>query len=195
MIALRMFKPITVVLLGADRVGKSTIVTNTIKKLEKDGFGAKALHFSGPQPHHSSPIQQYIEPFDSVLETMPEFVLCDRGFSEVCFYDKFRRHISISHEWAQAAESYFLERSSNVKVFLLEREWEWSQPHHLIEVREEYPNATAWWIKNKMKAREAEHYAYYDYMHNYLNHYSLLPHTVLRDTDRDFSLFDRLVFV
>jgi hypothetical protein len=46
-----------------------------------------------------------------------------------------------------------------------------------------------------MKAREAEHYAYYDYMHNYLNHYSLLPHTVLRDTDKDFNLLDHLVSV
>lgn len=195
MISLPMSKPVTVVLLGADRVGKSTIIENTLRRFRHRNIHATALHFSEPQPHHSSPIEQYIGPFNSVLERTPEFVLCDRGFSEVCFYDEFRRRISISHEWAQAAESYFLERSSDVKVFLLEREWKWSQPHHLIEVREEYPEATAWWIKNKMKAREAEHYAYYGYMHNYLNRYSLLPHTVLRDTDKDFNLLDHLVSV
>jgi hypothetical protein len=195
MISLPMSKPVTVVLLGADRVGKSTIIWNTLERFRRRDIDATSLHFSGPKPHHTNPIEQYIEPFDSALETMPEFILCDRGFSEVCFYDDFRRHIPISHEWAQAAESYFMKRSSDVKVFLLKREWEWSQPHHLVEVREQYPDATAWWIKNQMKAREAEHHAYYDYMHNYLNNHSLLPHTVLCDPTQDFNLFDCLVCV
>lgn len=195
MIALRMSRPVTAVLLGADRVGKSTIVKNTIDRFGRKDVDAIALHFSGPQPNHSSPIQQYIEPFESVLEMMPEFVICDRGFSEVCFYDEFRRHITISPQWAQSAESYFLERSSRLHVFLVERDWEWSEPHHLAEVLEQYPDATAWWVKNQMKAREAEHYAYYDYMHNYLNLHSLLPHTVIRDSDIDYNLVDQLIGV
>jgi hypothetical protein len=190
-----MSKPVTAVLLGADRVGKSTIIQNTLERIQRRNLDATALHFAGPKPFHSTPIDQYIEPFDQALESMPEFVLCDRGFSEVCFYDKFRRHIDISYEWAQAAESYFMEKSSVIKVFLVERDWEWSEPHHIAEVKEQYPDATAWWIKNQVNARKAEHYAYYDYMHNYLEHYSLLPYTVLRDTDIDFNLFDQLVSV
>ena len=195
MISLRMSRPVTAVLLGADRVGKSTIVKNTLERFQRKDLDATALHFSGPQPHHSSPIQQYIEPFDSVLETMPEFVICDRGFSEVCFYDDFRRRISTSYEWAQSAESYFLERSKSLHVFLVTREWDWSEPHHLAEVLEQYPDATAWWVKNQMKARKAEHYAYYDYMHNYLDYYSLLPYTLLKDTDIDYELVDQLISV
>jgi hypothetical protein len=190
MISLPVSKPITIVLLGADRVGKSTIIHNTKERLQQQNLDAAILHFSGAKPFHSNPIEQYILPFDANRETMADYILCDRGFSEVCFYDDFRRRITISHEWAQAAESYFLENSFQVKVFLLEREWEWSQPHHLAEVQNEEPNATAWWIKSQMKAREAEHHAYYDYMHAYLNHYSLLPHTVLRDTPIDFDLLD-----
>lgn len=190
-----MSRPVTAVLLGADRVGKSTIVSNTIERFRRKDVDATALHFSGPQPHHSSPIQQYIGPFDSVIETMPEFVICDRGFSEVCFYDEFRRRITISHEWAQSAESYFLERSQRLHVFLVERDWEWSQPHHLTEVMNQYPNASAWWIRNQMEARKAEHYAYYNYMHEYLNNYSLLPHTVICNPDINFELVDRLISV
>lgn len=190
-----MSRPVTAVLLGADRVGKSTIVSNTLERFKRKDVDATALHFSGPQPHHSSPIQQYIGPFDLVIETMPEFVICDRGFSEVCFYDEFRRRITISHEWAQSAESYFLERSQRLHVFLVERDWEWSQPHHLTEVMNQYPNASAWWIRNQMEARKAEHYAYYDYMHEYLNNYSLLPHTVICNPDFDFELVDRLIGV
>jgi len=195
MISLPVSKPTTVVLLGADRVGKSTIIENTAERFKRKGIDFLSLHFDGPKPYHSSPIEQYTIPFDLAIDSMPEFILCDRGFSEVCFYDEFRRHISISHEWAQVAESYFLEKSRNVKVFLLERDWDWAQPHHFEEVKKEEPNATAWWIKNRMKAREAEHYAYYDYMHNYLNNHSLLPHTVLRDVEYDFSLFDLIIDV
>lgn len=190
-----MSKPITVVLLGADRVGKSTIVTNTVKKLEKDGYDAKALHFSGPQPYHSSPIQQYIEPFDLARDEMAQVIVCDRGFSEVCFYDKFRRHVDISHEWAQSAESYFLEKSLHVLVFLVKRRWEWSQPHHVKEVLDLHPDATAWFVKNQLEMRKAEHYAYYEYMEDYLNNYSLLPHKVLEDTGLNYDVSDQIISV
>jgi GTPase SAR1 family protein len=190
MIALRMSKPITVVLLGADRVGKSTIVNNTIKKLEMDGYDVMSLHFSGPQPHHSSPIQQYIEPFDMAREAYPQVIVCDRGFAEVAFYDKFRRHIDISHEWAQSAESYFLEKSLDVRVYIVKRDWEWSQPHHVTEILEQNPDATAWWVKNQLAMRRREHEAYYDYMFQYLNNYSLLPHTVLESPSKDHDVSD-----
>jgi hypothetical protein len=188
MIALRMSKPITVVILGADRVGKSTIATNTVKKLEADEYDATLLHFSGPQPYHSSPIQQYIEPFNLACETYPQVIVCDRGFAEVAFYDKFRRHIDISHEWAQSAESYFLEKSLDVRVFIVRRDWEWSQPHHVAEILDQHPDATAWFVKNQLEMRRAEHYAYYEYMQDYLDNRSLLPYTVLKDAPKDHDV-------
>lgn len=149
-----------------------------------------SLHFSGPQPYHSSPIEQYTTPFDLARESYPEVVVCDRGFSEVCFYDKFRRHVDLSPEWAQSAESYFLEHSARVHVFLVKREWEWSKPFHVEEVLEQNPTATAWWVKNQLKMREAEHYAYYEYMKEYLEKYSLLPYTTLTGTDKSFDVVD-----
>ena len=183
-------KPVTVVLLGADRVGKSTIVKNTVAKLVQSNIDAVTLHFSGARPHHSSPIEQYIEPFDAYMSAVPEVVVCDRGFSEVCFYDQHRRHIDISHEWAQSAESYFMAKSSAVKVFLIYRDWEWSKPHHIEEVKNEYPDASAWWIESQLKTREAEHHAYYNYMHEYLHEHSLLPFIQLTDIPLDFDLAD-----
>lgn len=195
MIALRMSKPTTAVILGADRVGKSTLISYALERFKRRDVDAMTLHFSGPKPHHSSPIEQYIEPFDIALDSMPEFILCDRGFSEVCFYDRFRRHVDISHEWAQAAESYFLCKSKAVHVFLLKRSWEWSKPHHIKEIVEQQPDATAWWIKNQLEMREAEHYAYYEYMQEYLDNLSLLPYTKLDNPKPDFDLFDLIVDV
>jgi hypothetical protein len=171
-------KPTIIVVLGADRVGKSTIVSNTIEQFRDADIDAASLHFAGPQPHHNSPIEQYTAPLDVVLDAMPEVIICDRGFSEVCFYDKFRRHVNISEEWAFAAESYFATEASKVHVFLIKRSWAWSKPHHVIEIKEQYPNATPYFVRNQLLMREAEHYAYYEYMEDYLKNRSLLPHVV-----------------
>jgi hypothetical protein len=190
-----MSKPTIAILLGADRVGKSTIVNNTVSKLVQSNIDALSLHFSGAKPHHSSPIDQYIEPLNEYMKIAPEVIVCDRGFSEVCFYDQHRRHIDISHEWAQAAESYFMAKSSVIKVFLVERTWEWSKLHHIEEVKNEYPDASAWWIESQLKAREAEHYAYYNYMNEYLHEHSLLPFTRLTRTPLNFDLVDLITGV
>jgi len=178
-------KPIIIVVLGADRVGKSTIVSKTLEQYKDIGTDATALHFSGPQPHHNSPIEQYTQPLDTVLDTMPEVIICDRGFSEVTFYDKFRRHVDISEEWAFAAESYFASRASKVHVFLFKRSWEWSRPHHIVEIREQYPAATPYFIRNQLLMREAEHLAYYEYMEDYLKNRSLLPHKIINPGYRE----------
>jgi hypothetical protein len=171
-------KPTIIAVLGADRVGKSTIVSNTLEQFRSKGIDATSLHFAGPQPHHDSPIEQYTQPLESVLDSMPEVVICDRFGAEVCFYDKFRRHVDISEEWAFAAESYFASKASKVYVFLIKRPWAWSKPHHVIEIKEQYPNATPYFIRNQLLMREAEHYAYYEYMEDYLKNRSLLPHVV-----------------
>ena len=46
-------KPAIIVVLGADRVGKSTIVSNTLEQFKAKNTDVVALHFAGPQPHHN----------------------------------------------------------------------------------------------------------------------------------------------
>lgn len=178
-----MSRPTIIVVLGADRVGKSTIVSNTHEQFKEADIDSTVLHFSGPKPHHDSPIEQYIVPLEGVLDTYPQVVICDRGFGEVCFYDKFRRHVDISEEWALASESYFSSRASKIYVFLIKRPWEWSKPHHIIEIKEQNPDSSSYFIHNQLLMRKAEHYAYYEYMEDYLKNRSLLPHTVFNLTD------------
>lgn len=181
--------PKTIVVLGADRVGKSTIIENTYKDLVAKDICIRKLHFSGPQPHHHSPIQQYLDPFQSALAEKAQVVLCDRGFSEVCFYGKFRRHIEISEEWANSAESFFSAYSSDLKVFIVEREWDWSLPFHISEINDLYPNCSNYFLDMQLKIREKEHKEYYEYMEDYLSNRSLLPQTtIISPLEKDFSL-------
>lgn len=183
--------PHTIVVLGADRVGKSTTVDNTRDGLIARDICVRTLHFSGPKPHHHTPIQQYLDPFQSAIEEKAEVVICDRGFSEVCFYEKFRRHIEISEEWANSAESYFSAYSKTIKVFLIERSWEWSLPFHIIEINTLYPECSDYYLEMQLKARYKEHKAYYAYMKDYLSNRSLLSDIqIISPTSRHFSLAD-----
>jgi hypothetical protein len=181
-------RPKTIVVLGADRVGKSTLVENTKKDLVSKDICVRSLHFFGPQPHHHSPIQQYIDPFQSALEEKAEVVICDRGFSEVCFYERFRRNISISEEWANSAESFFAAYSSKIKVFLVRRSWEWSRPFHIEEIKDLHPGCSEYFVSTQLKAREKEHREYYKYMCDYLSHRSLLTDIQVISPSKDSSL-------
>jgi hypothetical protein len=179
-------KPIIITILGADRVGKSTLAATTANNFKsRRGLDCIQLHFSGPQPHHNSPIEQYTILLENALEDHPEVIICDRGFAEVTFYDKFRRHVDISEEWTHSAESYFASKASELHTFLLIRPWDWARPHHIEEIKLLHPNATVYFIRNQLLMREAEHYAYYEYMEEYLDKRSLLPHRKLQANYRE----------
>ena len=109
----------------------------------------------------------------------PEYILCDRGFSEVCFYEKFRRNIIISPEWAVAAESYFASSSKTIDVLLVERSWNWARNHHTDELDQLFPDASSYWKRNQLLVREEEHKQYYYYMHEYLEKMTTLPYQVI----------------
>lgn len=181
--------PYIITVLGPDRVGKSTLVNNLKSTaIASNKFeSVDCLHFSGPKPYHNDPIQQYLIPFNSYLKktidtnsVSDNLLLCDRGFSEVCFYDSFRRNIDINDEWAMSAESYFYENCKDIEVFLISRDWDWCLPHHEKEILEQHKHEwiSLWHMNNLLSVRKKEHKAYYDYMLNYLFNKSLLKNKV-----------------
>ena len=174
-------KPRIFAVLGADRVGKSTFIDTTYNTISDFNPKVAKLHFSGPKPEHNTPIDQYIFPLNELMrENSPEYILCDRGFSEVCFYEKFRRNIVISDEWAVAAESYFKAVSSDIQILMIQRHWNWSHPKHIQEINELYPNASNYFKRNQLLVREKEHIEYYSYMINYLENISTLPYQIIQ---------------
>lgn len=156
--------------LGADRVGKSTFVDNLLSCLINENKYFRKYHFSGPQPQHNSPIDQYILPLESGFETGEEFHICDRGGSEVCFYEKYRRGVDIDVSWAQSFESWCLSKYDKVYTILLQREWDDAiKQRHLNEIHMIYEDSTAWFAEQQLLNRKAEHISYYEYMNNYFD--------------------------
>lgn len=171
--------PRIIAVLGPDRVGKSTLVENSYSTISEFAKVEK-LHFSGPQPHHNNPIDQYIEPLNKAMAgNSAEYILCDRGFSEVCFYEKFRRNIVISEQWAVAAESYFFSVSKSIDILVVERDWDWAKKNHIKEIEELYPKASPYYKRNQLLVREEEHVQYYNYMKDYLENVSTLPYQII----------------
>lgn len=157
-------------ILGADRVGKSTYVDNLISCLIDQDKSFRKYHFSGPQPNHNTPIDQYTLPLQEGIDSGAEFHICDRGGSEVCFYEKYRRGIDIDVSWAQCFESWCLSKFDKVNVVLLNKNWgNVLEFRHLQEIDQLYPNSTEWFRRQQLLSRKAEHLAYYDYMHKYFS--------------------------
>ena len=172
-----------IVVLGPDRVGKSTYTKALQQAFQTEGVSTRILHFDGPKPYHDSPVQMYLEPLDEIIATVkhsrPEVVICDRGFSEVCFYDKFRRQVYTSEQWALHAESVFSSHCKSLDVFLIKREWDWVKPHHRKEIDEIHPYATNYFKSMQLQNRMNEHHEYYEYMEDYLQNRSSLDYKVI----------------
>lgn len=177
-----LLQPTTFVVLGPDRVGKTTLVENTYALLKSKGDRPHLLHFSGPKPHHNSPIDQYIDPIKDIDFSTTNYLLCDRFGSEVCFYENFRRRLEISDEWAVSAESFYDDISDQIFVFLVQRDWEWAKPHHIVELNQLYPAATKYFLNQQLAVRKLEHEMYYKYMLNYLDKVSILDYKIITPT-------------
>lgn len=186
-------------LLGADRVGKSTFAQNIHQSITQHGVQNKKIniihcHFDGPKPHHNSPIEQYIEKIQPELNNTTldhclddKYFICDRGGAEVCFYEKYRRGLTIPETWAQSFESWALDKFTTVNTILLEANFEDILHRHENEINLTAPrNATAYWKQCQLDIRRAEHKAYYEYMHNYLTKTTLIPSSFIH-TLRDNS--------
>lgn len=157
---------------GADRVGKSTAIR--MLNTEAKAFAKTYIaHFSGPQPHHNSPIDQYTEKLLEVPADA-EIIFCDRFGSEVCFYEDFRRHNRISEEWAQSIESWCMSRADVALVFI-QADFDYIEDRHLEEIRAHHPDATPYFTHLRLEERRCEHESYYNYMRSYLSNHTLIP--------------------
>lgn len=175
----------TIIVLGADRVGKTTAVSNTREMLS--GYGSNVLHAHfGPVSEKShSPVQQFTDFIVGVDNIGTDFLLLDRFVPDTLFYEPRRNGFPpIPFEYANEAESLFLGASSSLDLVVIKHEWNDDiEKRHLAEIAQLYPNRTAYWENINLRAREAEHKAYYEFIGNYLTSYSLIPSTSIHYLD------------
>lgn len=178
----------TLIVLGADRVGKSMIIANTKKLIESAGQTALVWHFSQVKPFHHSPIDQFLGAFERLENLIdqnkkPDYLLLDRFVPDTLFYEPYRnRFREIDPSWALAVESRLESYSDVTEYLLLKKPWDNEMiERHVEEITKENSNASQYWIDINVEVRRQEHEDYYTHTENFLQNRSLFGHRVLPD--------------
>jgi len=157
---------------GADRVGKSTLISELVNKL-----GDKAISF-----HHGAPPFDAQHVFDFYrfnlakwAETEAEWCIFDR--SHVCSWclEERRRHNFGLKEDIVDFELELAESDFKVLHVPVYRPWQWSSLKHVEELKELYPDAPRWKIRNEYVARMTEHKLYYERLQDFYDHVTAFP--------------------
>jgi len=183
----------SVIVLGADRVGKSTTVEETCKLLSSAGYRHKVLHFSGIRPDHHSPVEQFVTPLSLVDVSRADYLLLDRFVSDTLFYEPRRKGFSpIGTAFATTVESLLLSISNRVDIVLIEKQWDDELiERHTDELLDQFPSCSRYWLSLNLEARRTEHIAYYEHTKRFLQSQTAVHPTCIHYTD-DFirSVFD-----
>ena len=169
----------SIIVLGPDRVGKSTLIENTKKSLVDGGYEVACLHFREVQPHHHSPVEQFdeIQGFDgaNLGDTRAvDYLLIDRFVPDTLFYETYRSNFpQIDKSLARTVESRLIELSgkvSNIEVVHLAYQWsDEIASRHRAEILEKYPGCTEYWIDINLKRAQTEHEEYNRFVSEYFN--------------------------
>lgn len=161
-----------IIFLGPDRVGKSTLISNTACHLKQAGYRVNTLHFSEVKPSHHSPIDQYINSMGEDFDTSVDYLLIDRFVPDTLFYEKNRANFpKIDESWAKTAESILLGKlPEGSRVYVVHLCMDWTEDiakRHREEIELLYPDCTEYWIGINLEKRKTEHRMYDRFVSEY----------------------------
>jgi hypothetical protein len=170
----------SIIFLGPDRVGKTSLIQNTTAFLKNQlDFDVQVLHFSEIKPEHHSPVDQFRNALTNIEHPGPDFLLLDRFVSDTLFYEEIRSQMPhIDSSFSQEPESLLLDISSRVDVVVLQHGWNQEMiDRHIWELRNTYPRASTYWINSQLELRKKEHTEYYRHTSEFLKTNSLFVNT------------------
>lgn len=170
---------------GADRVGKSTTLAAVQKCLGEEN--CDIIHLAEPANSQNDPYDINREKIGEWVATGKEWCFFDRSHACSVFYEEHRRGnaghlahlVELEIELMDCAEEF------QVVHLCIEKPWSWSAKHHLIEVRQLFPQAAPWFIRDQMIARMNEHKGYYEKIGEFYEHTTMFPHTYYFDTNKE----------
>ena len=171
----------SVIVLGADRVGKTTAIRNSREYLEGGGHSVAVYHFGSVRPKDHSPVQQFVDTLFgiSTKDTEVDYLILDRFVSDTLFYEPYRYQLSpIPDCVATGPESVLLGMSSHLSIVLIEHEWDTAiRTRHEEEIRKQWPECTDYWVHSQLEKRRLEHESYYKHTNQYLESKTLIHRT------------------
>lgn len=167
-----------VIFSGGDRVGKSTLISAIQERLGEDE--CSVVHLAEPPGDQENIFDINRKAISEWVASGKEWLLFDRCY--VCSYilEHFRRNnnghlddmIDFEIELLGCADTFKLIHVS------VDRPWQFSAAHHIVELRELFPKAAPWRIRDEYVARMKEHKEYYSKLYDFYEHITAFPSVI-----------------
>ena len=148
---------------GPDRVGKSTLA-------------AELSEYTGYRVvHHSAPNQKSPRIFECYYQNLQdgESQIWDRSYLCAYILERFRNN---NHDHIVDVVEMELELRRQPVIHIgVTRPWYWSAPLHLQELKQEFPDAKPWFIRDMLMGRQQEHHFYTEQMLFFYNTITMFP--------------------
>lgn len=185
----------TAIILGADRVGKTTMIDKSIELVTSCNlYKYIALHYSEIKPQFHSPIEQFLSPLKSFNHFETGLLICDRFSPDTLFYESYRHQTGeYPQEYSHIVESSYMSISEELNVILVCPPWsDEIELRHRRELTSKNPGCSEWWLRRMLDLRQKEHKDYYEFMYDYLEYKSLFRVDQLHYHSSAESIFDVL---
>lgn len=168
-----------IIVSGPDRVGKSTMISGMNQELEGDCYIA---HHGPPPKDQENIFDFYREDISSWKNSGKTYAIFDRAYPCSYILEQHRRRnaghfedvIDFELELNEAVDGAVV----HVGVF---RPWHWSAPLHVEELKEEFPDASPWYIRDEYIARMQEHQIYTEQLLNFYDNITMFPNIQLHN--------------
>ena len=167
-----------------DRTGKSSLVAAIQNYLGEDR--CSTVHLAEPPGNQNNIFDVNREVIGEWVAGGKEFLVFDRCYVCSFILDTFRRHNNGHLDDIFDLEIELLECAEEFKVVHVgvDKPWSFSAPHHLIELKELFPTAAPWKIRDEYVARNKEHKLYREKLEEFYEHVTAFPYVWFFDTNK-----------
>jgi len=165
-----------IIVAGSDRTGKSSMIAELQGYLGEEN--CSVYHHGAPDRYTESIFDFYRFHIEEWVASKKEWCIFDRSW--VCSYclEDFRRHNNGQLDAIADLEIELIkcEDAFSTVHLGIKRPWNWSARHHVIELKEMFPDAPDWFIRDHYVSRKKEHRVYYDRLAEFYEHITAFPH-------------------
>ena len=163
-----------VIFSGGDRSGKTTLINALQERLGEEN--CSIYHHSAPPQDQENIFDFYRNHIGEWIATGREWCLFDRSYPCSVILESHRRRNTGHLDDAVDFELELLQCLEFQVVHVsVDRPWSFSAKHHLIELKELFPDAAPWFIRDEYIARMREHRHYYEKLYDFYEHTTAFP--------------------
>lgn len=171
-----------IIVSGPDRVGKSTLIKQMVDELRGDCYVA---HHGPPPQDRKNIFDFYRDDLTLWEESAKSYAIFDRAYPCSYILEQHRRRNAGHFEDVIDFEIELAKRVGDVVHLAVLRPWHWSAPLHIEELKELFPEASPWFIRDEYISRMQEHQLYTEQLLNFYDNITMFPNVQLLNESTD----------